>query len=176
MRAFLRMSAFVLFIVVFCAVSALAQELPKYNPLDDISQEMQSASGHLQKIDTGRPTQKSHKEIVHKLDVLIEELEKECKNCNGQCATNNPTKPATKSTIRSGPGGAGKMLAARQNGKDWGQLPDKERERILQSMSEGFPAHYQMILERYYKRLAEEQTVGTESAAKEEEPKATTTN
>jgi hypothetical protein len=35
-------------------------------------------------------------------------------------------------------------------------LPPHQRDRIVQSLTEGFPAHYQKILERYYKRLAEE--------------------
>ena len=50
----------------------------------------------------------------------------------------------------------GDLLAARKEGKDWGELPPHERDRILQSMTEGFPPHYQRILERYYKRLAQE--------------------
>ena len=42
------------------------------------------------------------------------------------------------------------------NGKDWGKLSARERDRILQSMSEGFPPEYRTVLERYYRRLAEE--------------------
>lgn len=48
------------------------------------------------------------------------------------------------------------MHAARQKGKNWGELPPKERDRILQSRNQGFPANYDKVLERYYKRLAEE--------------------
>ena len=43
----------------------------------------------------------------------------------------------------------------------------KERERILQSMNEGFPSHYAKLLERYYTRLADEK-----SAASDEKPPA----
>ncbi|HXT58583.1 MAG TPA: hypothetical protein VN699_08105, partial [Pirellulales bacterium] len=48
------------------------------------------------------------------------------------------------------------LHAARKNGKQWGELPPHQRDKIVQSLTEGFPAHYQKILERYYKRLAEE--------------------
>ena len=66
--------------------------------------------------------------------------------------------------IVGGPGGSGPLHAARRNGNAWGQLPAHKRQQILQSMTEGFPAHYQQILERYYRRLAEEKPAGEESA------------
>jgi hypothetical protein len=60
------------------------------------------------------------------------------------------------SVIIGGPGGSGDLHSARDQGDQWGQLPPHQRDRILQSLTEGFPAHYQRILERYYRRLAEE--------------------
>jgi len=53
----------------------------------------------------------------------------------------------------------GDLHAAQQQGKKWGELPPHERDRITQSINEGFPAHYQRILERYYRRLATEEPV-----------------
>jgi hypothetical protein len=50
----------------------------------------------------------------------------------------------------------GKLHATRESSKQWGELPAHERDRILQSMTEGFPAHYQAVLEEYFKRLADE--------------------
>jgi hypothetical protein len=40
--------------------------------------------------------------------------------------------------------------------RTWGQLPPKQREQILQSQNEGFPAGFESILSSYYKRLAQE--------------------
>ena len=77
-------------------------------------------------------------------------------------------KPANASIIRKGPGGMGDLHAARKDGKDWGELPPHERDRILQSMTEGFPSHYQRILERYYKRLAQEKPAATDGSEAEE--------
>ena len=64
------------------------------------------------------------------------------------------------------------MHAAKRNGAAWGELPPHKRQQILQSMTEGFPAHYQQILERYYRRLADE-TPATEAAAAPEASEAT---
>lgn len=126
------------------------------NPLGDIAADMQVVVKDLNKLKTGKPTQGTQKLIVAKLDELIEKLEQECQNCKGGQANANPSKPAADSVIKAGPGGSGDLHAAKNGGKKWGELPAHQREKILQSMTEGFPAHYQQILERYYKRLAEE--------------------
>jgi len=142
------------------------------DPSTEIVGKMQVAVGQLTKLDTGKPTQTTQKQIVDKLDSLIAQLEKECENCRGSRVNPNATKPAQDSTVRSGPGGSGDLHAARKEGKNWGELPAHERDRILQSMTEGFPPHYQRILERYYKRLAQE-TPGTDAAEPNEKADAT---
>jgi hypothetical protein len=60
------------------------------------------------------------------------------------------------STISRGTGGIGALVDPAETGKDWGKLSGRERDRILQSLSEGFPPEYRTVLERYYRRLAEE--------------------
>ena len=60
------------------------------------------------------------------------------------------------STISRGTGGIGTLVNPKDAGQDWGKLSPRERDRILQSMSEGFPPEYRTVLERYYRRLAEE--------------------
>jgi len=62
------------------------------------------------------------------------------------------------SMISAGQGGIGDLVNPDENGKDWAKLSDRERDRILQSMSEGFPPEYRTVLERYYRRLAEEKS------------------
>jgi hypothetical protein len=141
-------------------VVAVRADLPEsQDPLGDVALDMHSVVKKLTKLNTGKPTQETQKEVVAKLDKLIEELEKQCANCQGGQKGPNPSKPLQDSIIKNGPGGSGKLHASRDDGKNWGELPPHERDRILQSMTDGFPAHYQGILERYYKRLAEEKTV-----------------
>jgi len=123
-----------------------------------VSVKMTGVAGELAKTRTGEPVQIEEKSIVHDLDELIAALEKECANCRG-VKRNNPTRPMADSVIRSGTGGIGDLVDPRESNKDWAKLSGRERDRILQSMSEGFPPEYRLVLERYYRRLAEEKTV-----------------
>ena len=131
------------------------------NPIAKIADEMHIVVGELSDLSTGEPTQEKQQQIVKKLDEIIAQLEKECEACKKAGKSgNNPNKPLADSVIVGGPGGIGDLHAPRPGGKQWGDLPPHQRDRILQSLENGFPAHYQRILERYYRRLAEEQPVG----------------
>lgn len=148
-------------IILICLLSlapvAVAQEDVAASPLEDITHDMKVSSSQLSKRVTSKPTQQPQKEAVNKLDALIAKLEEERQQllAGGQSSA-NPTVPANASTILSGPGGMGDLHGTRDQKDRWGNLPDHERDRILQSLTEGFPAHYQAILEAYYKRLAVE--------------------
>jgi hypothetical protein len=61
--------------------------------------------------------------------------------------------------LAGGPGGVGDLNAPRSSRRKWAELTPKERERILQSRTEGFPAGYEEILGEYYRRLATEDSV-----------------
>ena len=61
---------------------------------------------------------------------------------------NNPTKPAMQSTLRRGTGGVGDPINPEAGTKDWAKISPRERDRIIQSMSEGFPPEYRLVLER----------------------------
>lgn len=147
-------------LVLLPAWTARAQddlEEPDVDPLSDISGEMEGVVSELSDLNTGKPTQEIEGTIVAKLDDLIAKLEKECEACRGGGASGaNPRRPLADSTVIGGPGGSGDLHAARKVGKNWGELPAKERERIMQSLTDGFPAHYQKLLERYFKGVAEE--------------------
>jgi hypothetical protein len=136
------------------------------NPIEDVAIDMRVAKLKLDKLSTGKPTQETQDEIVRKLDAIIAQLEKECEACKGNRLKNRPQKPANQSGIRKGDGKTGDLTDAKQNGKNWAQLPEKDRDRILQSMTEGFPASYRGVLERYYRRLAEEKTAGDKDPPK----------
>lgn len=107
---------------------------------------------------TGERTQKPQKSVVRDLDALIAALEKECQGCKNGIASNRPKRPAADSNIHGGTGGVGDLVDPGASEKEWAKLTPRERDRILQSMSEGFPPEYRTVLERYYRRLAEEQS------------------
>jgi hypothetical protein len=127
--------------------------------ISPISTKMTGVVGALAKTETGERVQTKEKEVLRDLDELIALLEKECEACKNGIKKNNPTRPMADSMIGSGTGGIGTLVDPGQSQKDWAKLTGRERDRILQSMSEGFPPEYRLVLERYYRRLAEEKTV-----------------
>jgi hypothetical protein len=56
-----------------------------------------------------------------------------------------------------GPGGQNAMRAPQNDGRDWADLSPKERQKILQSKTDGFPAGYDEILADYFRRVARAQ-------------------
>jgi len=159
---------------------ARAQDGSEVDPLLDVAADMNSAALKLTKLHTDKPTQTAQQSALKKLDEIIARLEEEERRGSGN---GPPKRPARDSTITTGPGGIGTLHAEKREGKQWGELPPKERERILQSMNDGFPSHYQRILERYFARLADEKPLAdvdpaatTEDAAPSEaaKPAATT--
>jgi len=140
-----------------CALSQ-AGEIPT---VSGISTKMSGVAADLGKTKTGEPVQKQQQVVLHDLDVLIAELEKQCQACRNGIKKNNPTRPLADSVIRSGTGGIGNLVDPGASNKDWAKLSSRERDRILQSMSEGFPPEYRTVLERYYRRLAEEKSAPT---------------
>lgn len=131
------------------------------DPINDIAVAMGDASHDLGGLQTGQPVQVKEQKVVGQLDVLIAELEKRIGSGGGSA---RPTIPLGDSRIVKGPGGSGPLHDPRAGTKLWGQLPPKERERILQSQNEGFPAGYESILASYYSRLAEGQPGEASSA------------
>jgi len=154
-----------------CATCVQAQEESTGNRLEDVTRDMKVASDHLAKKVTEKPTQSAQESAVSKLEALIAELE-EKKSRMGNGANARPTKPAEESSVRNGPGGMGDLHGTRMQGDRWGELPAHERDRILQSLTEGFPPHYQAVLEAYYKRLAVEKKADGADAAVEPKPAA----
>ena len=154
------------------------QLLPPYNykpkpsapsdPIGPIADQMQDVVGDLHQMKTDTPVQEKQKEVVGALDVVIKQLEAQCKGNGG--GNPNPTKPMNRSVLAKGPGGSGPLHDAQAGTRVWGQLPPKEREKILQSQTEGFPAGYESVLANYYSRLAQEQVTGETSSANPSEP------
>lgn len=149
-----------LLIALLGAPVALAQVEDEADALGGVIGDMQAAGGRLGKMLTDKPTQQKEKDAIDKLDGLIKVLEERRRQSQGSQSGANPDEPLADSVIKAGPGGSGPLHDANRKGRGWGQLPAHKREQILQSMTEGFPAHYQQLLERYYRRLAEEKPAG----------------
>jgi hypothetical protein len=132
------------------------------DPLKFISKDMQNIAGDLAQYQTDKPVQVKQEKVVGELDILIQKLTKACKSGGG--ASLNPSRPKADSTIGQGPGGIRDLHDPKAGEKKWGDLPPKQREQILQSKTEGFPAGYEALLQSYYRRLAQEQVSGETAA------------
>src|SRR5690348_6816275 len=126
------------------------------DPLRYLASDMKNIAGDLTATKTDKPVQDKEQKVVDRLNQLIAMLEKQ-KSGSGRSSSRNPTKPRADSVISAGPGGQGPMIDPKAGDKQWGQLPAKQREQILQSKTDGFPPGYEAMLQSYYQRLAREQ-------------------
>lgn len=122
------------------------------DPLGSLVTAMTSIHGDLSAYQTDQPVQDKEKRVVATLDQLIAALQKSCKSGNG----NTPGTGRRQSVIANGDPAFGDLHDPNRQGRQWGQLPPKQREQILQSKTEGFPAGYEALLQSYYQRLAQE--------------------
>lgn len=125
------------------------------DPVGYILGDMKEVTEFLTDLKTADPTQPQQTQIVVALDKLIEELENQQKKKSAKPGSGGDT-PLPDSVIAGGRRGGGPPRDPRGEARAWGQLPPKQREQILQSQNEGFPAGFESILSSYYKRLAQE--------------------
>ncbi len=144
------------------------------NPLLGIARSMRLVEGLIEENEAGQKTQKIQGEIIADIDALLKRAKKKCQSCSSQCqsvAKRKPTKPskpkegspkpkpATTSNAKPGkaegemPDMTEMMAVIKQV---WGELPEKERQQMLQSSVEEFLPKYADMIERYFKRLAED--------------------
>lgn len=135
------------------------------DPFKHIQTDVKSVIDDFDHGQTKKPANTTQPRIINRLDTLIEMLEKSCNGSGG--AGSNPTRPANASTLAGGPGGQGKLKAPDKKGRQWADLTPKQREKILQSRTEGFPPGYEEILADYFRRLARNQAVKKDKTTSE---------
>lgn len=108
------------------------------------------------------PAETTQPRIISRFDVVIEQLEKKM---GGSGGGPGGIKPAERSTLAKGPGGMGELKTPKKTGKGYDDLTPKEREKILQSKTEGFPPGFEDVLADYYRRLAKADGAAAEPAA-----------
>ncbi len=138
------------------------------DPIETIGRHMGRISSELADAQTGLPVQTQQQKVIGDLDAVIKQLEAQSKS-GGSGSNPNPTKPMQKSVLAGGPGGSGPLHDPKSGTRQWGDLPPKEREQILQSQTEGFPPGYEAVLSSYFNRLAQEK-VGSDTPAPATQP------
>jgi hypothetical protein len=128
-----------------------------------------------------RQAGKVQQRIVAQLDELIAELCRQCQGGQGQKSNHPSPQPSQRSEVRpkkssrtASPGKspardssdplnrAGAQAVDKGDVDElvrhlWGHLPERSREQVLQSFSDEFLPKYEQEIEKYYRRLSEEQ-------------------
>jgi hypothetical protein len=152
-------------------------------PLLQIARLMREAEGRLAGRDVGPVTQDVQRQIVDDLDKLIEEARKKAGQCRsgssasqpiaGRNPQSQPTAPAGQpSGPQSNNPAADSSPRPRENEDPperidteqvraiikelWGELPEQQREQMIESPPEEFLPKYELLIEEYFRRLSEE--------------------
>jgi hypothetical protein len=148
--------------------------------LKNVQRRMKSAASLLASQNASGEASTTQQEVVNELDAMIAKLQKQCESCGGQCSkppgpSPKPPKPGGKSGSKPGEatGTAATPTAAPIDRlalgnlvKDlWGRLPERQREELLQPLSEEFLPEYAAEIEEYFRVLAE--TPGDHAAEKQ---------
>jgi len=152
------------------------------NPLLEIARQMRQVEGLIAETQSGPKTQKLQGEIVARLQELIEQAARAAsqpKPADTKTPGTAQRKPVGQPQQKPGakPGQTAKPAKdprQRQGGPEarragdvgevldvlkqrWGELPQRAREQMLQLLPrEEFLPKYELLIEQYYKRLAEE--------------------
>ncbi len=147
------------------------------NPLLGIARSMRLVEGLIDENKSDETTQEIQAEIIADIDTLLKRAKKKCQSCSSQCQSvsqRKPTQPPKQSKPKEGsskakptttsnakPGSAegempdmAEMMAVIK--QVWGELPEKERQEMLQLSVEEFLPKYADMIEQYFKRLAED--------------------
>ena len=151
------------------------------NPLLQVARRMRQVEGLIARTESGPQTQDLQNLIVSTLDELI----KQARSCSKKCSPSEPgakvasrrqvRQPNKKPTAGRGkpsdkpvtdpvtkPGKAEPRRPTVEEMRElvksvWGELPEAEREQMLQWMGEGeFLPKYELLIEQYFRRLAEQ--------------------
>jgi hypothetical protein len=140
------------------------------DPLKLVKDRMRQAESVLAARDASGRASSAQQEAVSELDAMIAKLQKQCENCGGQCnkpgpLQNKPPKPGGKKGSKPGetsavaatkPAPPVDKAAVGNLVKDlWGRLPERQREELLQPLSEEFLPEYAADIEEYFHVLAE---------------------
>jgi Skp family chaperone for outer membrane proteins len=126
----------------------------KQNEGEQIAKQMNNVRRKLGKGKTGDDTQKSEKDILQSLDKLIEKIEKQSQQANGEMQGRQGNNPAQDS-FRLGQKAPGNVDRRDfSSDADWGSLPPKERDDALLKIEKDFPPFYRDIIEQYFRELA----------------------
>ncbi|GAB4138463.1 MAG: hypothetical protein Fur0037_04190 [Planctomycetota bacterium] len=132
-----------------------AQELEGQmdSALHQLADGMKKVGRDLRRQETGKPTQERQDRFVEKLQELIE-LYEEQENQGGDPSGNGQSSnPASRSALPQGEARVGSLEKRAKVAARWGDMKDKEREKIESEVKDILPPESRKMLEEYYKKL-----------------------
>lgn len=155
---------------------------PSADPFERLTQQIRDAEKRLRQVDTGDKTQEMQRKIVEDLDKLIAQIEQQQQQQQQQNQSQSQSKPQSQPQPQPKPGQpqsqqnsseqdsdkakdsqAGTRSSKNQKPepgrlqslleKAWGSLPERQRQDVMQSSVDDFPAKYQAVIEEYFKTL-----------------------
>lgn len=122
--------------------------------LHGLADGMKKVGRDLRHQETGKPTQEKQKEFLTQLDELIEMFEQMERQSSGAASGNGPSSnPADQSNLPEGEARIGNLENVKKVADRWGDMKQKDREKIESEVQTNLPPQYRKMLEEYYKRL-----------------------
>ena len=122
--------------------------------LHGLADGMKKVGRDLRHQETGKPTQEKQKEFLTQLDELIEMFEQMERQSSGAASGNGPSSnPADQSSLPEGEARIGNLENVKKVADRWGDMKQKDREKIESEVQTNLPPQYRKMLEEYYKRL-----------------------
>ena len=123
--------------------------------LDEITRMMNDIRRRTELYRSGKVVINEEKEVIDKLDKLIEQLEAQQQAMQTSDSTESSS-PMENSKIAGGKGQGDALSKRQKEGGDWGDLPPADRAAALAEMAKDMPPHYRAVIEEYFRQLAKE--------------------
>ena len=127
--------------------------------LDEISRLMKDIYRRTQFQRSGTLVLKQESDVIDKLDKLIEDLEeqRQQQQANAQGNGSNPGANPMQESQQTETKGDGKVTSKDlADGGQWGDMAPAERSAAMAEMVKDMPPHYRAAIEKYFRRLAQE--------------------
>jgi tetratricopeptide (TPR) repeat protein len=132
----------------------LELERQQESRLHQLADGMKRTTRDLRKQKTDKPVQLDQEKYIEELDELIEMYEEMENQSSGAPSGNQQSSsPADKSQLVEGDGSVGDLQKRPTLADRWGNMKDRDREKIRAAVQQGLPPQYQKMLEQYYEKL-----------------------
>lgn len=132
----------------------LELERQQESRLHQLADGMKKTKRDLRKKKTDNPVQLDQKHYIEELQELIEMYEEMEKKSGGPPSGNGPSSnPATQSALPDGEATVGTLNKKPTLADRWGDMKDRDREKIEAEVQNSLPPQYRKMLEEYYKKL-----------------------